>query len=117
MRRLISLYILPTVVFQVLFQAARMGYVPRFVGIAALVLLPMAVIGVVVTHLRYRSRLRKFASSVNGEACIDCGYPLVALEEVAACPECGAAVDLDECRATWRKVLGRNASAHSPPAK
>ncbi len=114
---LISLYILPVVVFQVLFQAARMGYVPRFVGIAALVLLPLTVIGVVVAHLRYRSRLRKFAASVNGEACVECGYSLTALEDVATCPECGAAVNLEECRAKWNKVLGMDASVHASPTK
>ncbi len=93
------------VVLQVLFQAGRMGWVPRFVGIAALALLPLSVIGVIVMHVRYRARMRAYAASVNGEACIDCGYPLGALANVAACPECGATVDLAATREAWQKVL------------
>jgi predicted RNA-binding Zn-ribbon protein involved in translation (DUF1610 family) len=68
----------------------------------------MIVVAVVVSlvYVLIRRRVRSRSVACEGRMCIGCGYELLPESDGAPCPECGTMVDLNVCRAEWKKALG-----------
>ena len=87
------------------FEALRRGWVGRWLGAALLLMALAALVAILVHHFRFRSRVRAYARAVDGRACPECGYSLVALDNLSACPECGTAIDLATVPRLWHNVV------------
>ena len=80
-----------------------------FIGKVLLLYICLALLPwLLLVTMRFKvRRVCSVARALDYKMCTYCGYDLRGLPERHACPECGVEYDLEEVRASWQALIGK----------